>query len=316
MIPSTLAAEVDAALELGSGIAPWTDYSYRVARYGVNVTGVDWHAVHPVPPPCPERVALSADAVRFDARVSELTAAGLDLEDARVKAADDLGLDAFSRHALEFRAGFGTDVSADAAWLDALGPCEQCVRCAAWFSPFHAATLAAAAEFFAASMHLEGPWDASDAEADEPPLIAHHLPRVAQPFLDDTAWFVELQHAFHLVAARLAAGELPFPRCTGEEMALHAALSLASAITQGQVPTGPVLPAVGMTGQEWLALEHECDQDDGWLSASFWLFADHDVLMLFDPQMDGIEDPESDLGLHMGVVNLHPADWFMPFRSA
>jgi hypothetical protein len=43
-------------------------------------------------------------------------------------------------------------------------------------------------------------------------------------------------------------------------------------------------------------------------------FEDHDVLMLFDARLDGLED--SGIGTMMGVVNLHPRDWFKPFRAA
>lgn len=43
-------------------------------------------------------------------------------------------------------------------------------------------------------------------------------------------------------------------------------------------------------------------------------FEDHDVLMLFDARFDGIED--SDVGAMLGVANLHPKDWFKPFRSS
>lgn len=42
-------------------------------------------------------------------------------------------------------------------------------------------------------------------------------------------------------------------------------------------------------------------------------FEDHDILMLFDARLDGLED--SDVGTMMGVVNLHPRDWFKPFRA-
>lgn len=39
------------------------------------------------------------------------------------------------------------------------------------------------------------------------------------------------------------------------------------------------------------------------------LFTDHDVLMLFNPALDGIEDPDIS-----GGAKLHPRDWFKPFR--
>ncbi|MFE9647478.1 hypothetical protein ACFYO0_25845 [Streptomyces sp. NPDC006365] len=43
------------------------------------------------------------------------------------------------------------------------------------------------------------------------------------------------------------------------------------------------------------------------------LFEDHDVLMLFDNTLDGIEDADSDIHQSMGMVNLAPHAWFAPF---
>jgi len=43
-------------------------------------------------------------------------------------------------------------------------------------------------------------------------------------------------------------------------------------------------------------------------------FEDWDVLMLFNAQMDGIED--SPIAAHMGFANLAAPDWFKPFRAA
>ncbi|MER5891313.1 hypothetical protein ABT160_46555 [Streptomyces sp. NPDC001941] len=45
------------------------------------------------------------------------------------------------------------------------------------------------------------------------------------------------------------------------------------------------------------------------------LFEDHDVLMLFDTKLDGIELPDSDIHQALGVVNLQADDWFEPFDS-
>ena len=43
------------------------------------------------------------------------------------------------------------------------------------------------------------------------------------------------------------------------------------------------------------------------------LFADHDVLLLFEPSLDGVEDPDSEAARFERFVNLHPKDWFEPF---
>ncbi|MDP8931275.1 MAG: hypothetical protein M3O70_22565 [Actinomycetota bacterium] len=38
--------------------------------------------------------------------------------------------------------------------------------------------------------------------------------------------------------------------------------------------------------------------------------------MLYDPALDGIEDPSSDIGREYGMANLHPQRWFQPFRAS
>jgi hypothetical protein len=40
---------------------------------------------------------------------------------------------------------------------------------------------------------------------------------------------------------------------------------------------------------------------------------DHDVLMLFDNSLDGIEDSDSQVIQALGMVNLAAQDWFDPF---
>ena len=43
------------------------------------------------------------------------------------------------------------------------------------------------------------------------------------------------------------------------------------------------------------------------------LFTDHDVLVLFDPSMDGAEIAGGQLERIERYANLHPRDWFTPF---
>jgi hypothetical protein len=44
------------------------------------------------------------------------------------------------------------------------------------------------------------------------------------------------------------------------------------------------------------------------------LLQDLDVLMLFDPSLDGVED--SDVSRELRLINLHPTQWFLPFPSS
>jgi hypothetical protein len=292
VFPSTLAAEVTAAVKLDSGLMPWAGYPYRMARYGVDVDSVDWRAVYPVTGPCPQRVELEDAAGRLDPLVASLTAAGVPAADAFAQAAMTLELSAQMVYLLGLRDQCG--LSPD--WLDELGECGECDACADGLSAFNAASLSDAALFLADDMSTDmnrgnGSWDET--------TIGGELPAIARPFLSDPAWFVQLVHAFHLIAARLAVGHMPYPRCTGEEMALHVALAYArSSQADDELAKGTA------------ALE-DGTQDD-WEYASEWLFEDHDVLMLFHGAFDGIED--SELGTQIGVASLHPRDWFIPFR--
>ncbi|MEV4192787.1 hypothetical protein [Streptomyces toxytricini] len=50
-------------------------------------------------------------------------------------------------------------------------------------------------------------------------------------------------------------------------------------------------------------------------SCSNYLFEDHDVLMLFDAQLDGMEDQHGGIHQAMGLANLAANEWFEPFRK-
>jgi len=45
------------------------------------------------------------------------------------------------------------------------------------------------------------------------------------------------------------------------------------------------------------------------------LFMDFDVLLLFDPSLDGVEDPASEAYRLGRFENLHPRDWFKMFEE-
>ncbi|MFB7345539.1 hypothetical protein ACFCZ6_36425 [Streptomyces hydrogenans] len=94
------------------------------------------------------------------------------------------------------------------------------------------------------------------------------------------------------------------PRCTAEEMALHLMIGQARSITANR-PNAVAQLVAGLS-------QSGADYDwDGCLSD---LFEDHDVLMLFDAQLDGMEDPDSTVHQAMGMVNLAADEWFEPFR--
>ncbi len=62
-----------------------------------------------------------------------------------------------------------------------------------------------------------------------------------------------------------------------------------------------------------LPKDPEFDDDFEW--ARDVLFRDHDVLLLFDPTLDGVDDPESELHQRFRFANLHPSRWFLPFAD-
>ncbi|MEV7157263.1 hypothetical protein AB0N77_21990 [Streptomyces misionensis] len=123
----------------------------------------------------------------------------------------------------------------------------------------------------------------------------------------DGQWRRQMARAFDDLAGDLQApGETWLgPRCTGEEMALHLMIDRARSITTNR-PSG----VRGLVAD----LPHS-SADYDWEGCSDDLFEDHDVLMLFDAQLDGMEDPDSGIHQAMGMVNLAADEWFEPFRT-
>ena len=123
-------------------------------------------------------------------------------------------------------------------------------------------------------------------------------------------WLDRFIDCFDAIAGKLATAEIDtdgIASCTGEEMALHLVIDLAEAhladgILDVDLPGVAELPDHGPRDEDFESMRTE-------------LFKDNDVLMLFDPLMDGIEDPEDEIGQLERVVNLHPNDWFTPFSS-
>ncbi|GGR64495.1 MULTISPECIES: tetratricopeptide repeat protein [Streptomyces] len=117
-------------------------------------------------------------------------------------------------------------------------------------------------------------------------------------------WRRRMIQAFDDLAADIREGRVPRPRCTGEEMALHLALEQAAAITDDSPDLAEEFTE-GVPGRP---------DDYDWFACKDLLFEDHDVLMLYEPWMEGIESPDSAVNQHLGMVHLRPEDWFKPFR--
>lgn len=140
--------------------------------------------------------------------------------------------------------------------------------------------------------------DPSSAHAQE--LIAT-LPRITRPRCD-VRWLDRFAMCLDDIAFRVGAGVRDdVARCTGDELALHLVVSsLAEALDLGRDLR---LPA------DFEHYPNVPEVDDDILEVTEILLADHDILMLYDPRLDGIESHD----LELRLVNLHPAEWFRPF---
>lgn len=133
-------------------------------------------------------------------------------------------------------------------------------------------------------------------------LVFGSLPRLT--WTQGTHWRRHMARCFDDLAADLAPGARSVtPTCTGEEMALHLGIARARSLTVNR-------PALVDRAVAELP-EGRDDYDWDWCSSV--LFEDHDVLMLFDASLDGIEDSGNDVNQAMGMDNLAAADWFEPF---
>ncbi|GCB53516.1 hypothetical protein [Streptomyces sp. NL15-2K] len=125
-------------------------------------------------------------------------------------------------------------------------------------------------------------------------------------FHQDQQWRRQMARCFDDLAAELAETGTVRPLCTGEEMALHLGIDRAKSLTRNR----PRLVAETVEGLG------EDRRDFDWAWCSTVLFEDHDVLMLFDASLDGIEDSGNDINQALGLANLAAADWFVPFRPS
>ena len=145
---------------------------------------------------------------------------------------------------------------------------------------------------------------------DDPELLIDSLPPLARP-LAHGDWYDRFTDSFDALADRIAMGDGSqelLARCTAEEMALHLAIDLAEAhLADGLIgpdlDRAPELPDHGKHDRDFEAMR------DG-------LFLDSDVLVLFDPLMDGAEIPDNEVDRVQRFSNLHPKDWFKPFAES
>ncbi len=100
--------------------------------------------------------------------------------------------------------------------------------------------------------------------------------------------------------------QAPLPACPAEEMALHMILE--------DVPHAAEDGWTGLNEPALAALAgHPGDFD--WDAMPDVLLQDTDVLHLFEPDLDGIEDPDEELSLDMAMGDYRPSAWFKAFAN-
>jgi hypothetical protein len=119
----------------------------------------------------------------------------------------------------------------------------------------------------------------------------------------NAVWRRQAARAFDDLASDLSHGDWPRPVCAGEEMALHHMLDFADDGVPEVVP------------QAELAALPEHPDDLDWETCRDALFQDSDILSLFDPEHDGIEDPAAQGNQLIGMGDYRPAAWFETFLN-
>lgn len=166
-----------------------------------------------------------------------------------------------------------------------------------WMSPRMAYCL------WSTAVYLADTWRAN---SQDPGPLLDELPPIARKAAHGE-WLDRFIDCFDALAGKIAAGPSDLEglaSCTGEELALHLVIDLAE---------GHVADGVLISGTLRALPPHGSSDTDFDLMRDV-LFADHDVLMLYEASLDGIDDPDTDVGSWARTVNLHPRDWFVPFE--
>ncbi|MEU3408339.1 hypothetical protein ABZ766_30915 [Streptomyces sp. NPDC006670] len=128
-----------------------------------------------------------------------------------------------------------------------------------------------------------------------------HLPKLT--FATDLQWRRRFARAADDLARDLERGQWLQPSCTAEELALHLAVRDAGERGDEDLDTG--------RRGRWPS--HRDDYDFDMCSEVF--FQDSDVLMLYSARFDGVEDPDDETNLRLGIGDLRAAAWFEPFLN-
>lgn len=151
-----------------------------------------------------------------------------------------------------------------------------------------------------------------DGETAEDNEVFWNLPPVCEQA--DKVWLTRYAQCFSAIAERLARGEVPYPRCTADEMAIH---TLFGEIEYSLEAYEEGVRELSYFEREYYGLKLAAetlpaDPDD--LDVEMLqnaLLEDTDVLMLFDYGIDDLVS--SGAAAAMGMANLDLQQWFLPF---
>jgi hypothetical protein len=180
--------------------------------------------------------------------------------------------------------------------------CDRC--CGFQMTPRTAAVLWSLAQVLADNGYDDVEEHGSDPMRDEGSWsLFNRYPRVT--WGQDAVWRRQAARAYDDLAFDENGG-WPLPTCPAEEMALHMILE--------DVPHTAEDGWTGLNEPNLASLaEHPGDFD--WDAMPDVLLQDTDVLHLFEPDLDGIEDPNEELNLDMAMGDYRPSAWFKAFAN-
>jgi hypothetical protein len=154
----------------------------------------------------------------------------------------------------------------------------------------------------------DDPYDRAAHGKDPGLSLLAELPRICDH--QNAAWRLAVVRAIAALEGDLEAGRAPLPRDTAEEVALSLILSLSEHILEhlpeeGEVVAGHEVPGPGAFTPRHVDFE----------SMRELLYQDSDFEMLYDEELDGIEDPGNAFNAAVGVGDKRPASWFATFGN-
>lgn len=182
---------------------------------------------------------------------------------------------------------------------------ESCDSCGG----FHLSPRTAAALWTIGQLLADQAYDDVEEHGDAPIFEEDHwalfdrYPRIT--WAQDAVWRRQAARSYDDLTADLEAGEWPCPTCPAEEMALHLMLrDIAPALADGSIDLAE--DPADLPGHP---------DDFNWDMANEVLFQDIDILALFNPDLDGIEDPDAELNRSAGIGDYRPQAWFTTFGN-